>query len=71
MKYVSKNKKCFFRENWIKEIDYKNIPLLLKFVDYFGKIKKSYYTWTSRNMQKQLASAIKRARQMSLLCFVR
>lgn len=71
MKYVNKQKKCFFKENAIKKIDYKNIPLLLKFVDYFGKIKKSYYTWTSRGMQKQLASSVKKARQMALICYVR
>lgn len=71
MKYVNKDKRCYFKENEIKEIDYKNIPLLLKFVDYFWKIKKSYYTWTSWKMQKKLALAVKRARQMALISFVR
>lgn len=71
MKYVNASKKCYFKENWIRLIDYKNIPLLLKFVDYFWKIKKSYYMWTSRKMQSELAKSIKRARYMWLLSYVR
>lgn len=71
MKYVSKDVTCRFTPSKGKEIDYKNIPLLLEFVDYFGRIKKSYYKGTNRKYQLQLAKAIKRARHMGLLAFVR
>ncbi len=71
MKFVDSTKKCFFKSNWIKDIDYKNVPMLLKFVDYFWKIKKSYYTWTSIKMQSKLALAIKKARHMWLSAFTR
>lgn len=71
MKYVNSNKKCFFTSEWVKYIDYKNVPMLLDFVDYFGKIKKSYYTGTSRKKQAELSRAVKRARHMGLLAFAR
>lgn len=71
MKYVNDTKRCFFEANWIKNIDYKNISVLLKFVDYFWKIKKSYYSWTTRRNQAKLAKAIKRARHMALIQFTR
>lgn len=71
MKYVNNTKKCYFKENWIINIDYKNIPLLLNFVDYFWKIKKSYYNGNSRKMQSRLAQSVKRARHMGLIAFVR
>ncbi len=71
MKYVNKDKKCYFDQNSIKEIDYKNVTQLLKFVDYFWRLKKSYYTWTSRKMQQKLSQAVKRARLMALISFVR
>ena len=71
MKYVSSNKKDYFKEEWINHIDYKNTWLLLNFVDYFGRIKKSYYTWTTRKNQAKLSKAIKRARHMALLKFTR
>ncbi len=71
MKYVNNSKKCYFKTNWILDIDYKNIPILLNFIDYFWKIKKSYYNWTSRKMQARLAQSVKRARHMGLIAFVR
>jgi len=71
MKHVSSDKKCYFAEKWIQHIDYKNIPLLLKFVNYFWKIKKSYYSWVARKKQAELAKSVKKARHMALISFVR
>ncbi len=70
MKFVSPDLKCPFKGTK-DEINYKNTPLLLKFVDYFGKIKKSYYKGVSRKYQAKLANAIKKARHMGLLVFTR
>jgi small subunit ribosomal protein S18 len=52
-------------------IDFKNVKLLKQFVDRFGRIKPRYYTGTSLKYQKGLASAIKKARQMNLMPYVR
>lgn len=71
MKYVRPELKCPFKGTQGKEINYKNVPLLLEYVDYFGRIKKSYYKGVSRKYQAKLAKAIKQARHMGLLSFTR
>jgi len=53
------------------EIDYKNVELLKKYITKFGKIVPRYYSNVSLKNQKKLAKAIKRARMMALLPFVK
>lgn len=55
----------------IDYVDYKNIKLIKQFTDRFGRIKARYYTGTCLHHQKQLATAIKNARYMDLMPFVR
>jgi len=62
------NTKCPL--DWI-EIDYKNVELLSKYITKFGKIVPRYYSHVSLKNQKKLANAIKRARMMALLPFVK
>jgi small subunit ribosomal protein S18 len=62
---------CFFCQKNIKEIDYTNIELLKKYLTPLGKINSSRYTGTCAKHQRQLAKAIKRARNMGLLPFSR
>jgi small subunit ribosomal protein S18 len=45
--------------------------LLKKYITKFGKITPRYYTWVSLKNQKKLANAIKKARLMALLPFVK
>ncbi|PCI25725.1 30S ribosomal protein S18 [Candidatus Peregrinibacteria bacterium] len=71
MKYVSSDKTCPFKADNTVVIDYKNVPLLRRFVDYYGRIKKSYYKGTTRQNQSRLARSVKRARHMGLLSFTR
>ena len=52
-------------------IDYKNLPLLRQVVSYYGKIKPRHYTGLSARQQRQASTAIKKARIMGLLFFVR
>jgi len=54
-----------------ENIDYKNIELLQKYITKFGKIVPRYYSGVSLKNQKKLAKAIKRARMMALLPFVK
>ncbi len=53
------------------EIDYKNVELLSKYITKFGKIVPRYYSGVSLKNQKKLATAIKRARILALLPFVK
>ncbi len=64
-------KVCKLCKAKIDYIDYKNIKLLLGFVDRFGRIKSRRYTGTCLNHQKDLARAIKNARIMNLMPFVK
>lgn len=54
-----------------QNIDYKNVELLKKYITKFGKIVPRYYTGVSLKNQKKLAQAIKRARIMALIPFVK
>ncbi|PKL36587.1 30S ribosomal protein S18 [Candidatus Peregrinibacteria bacterium HGW-Peregrinibacteria-1] len=65
------NRRCFFKENNINYIDYKNVPLLKKFITKYNKITPKYYSGTSLKYQKMLAKAIKNARYMGLIPFTK
>ncbi|MGW2258920.1 30S ribosomal protein S18 [Streptomyces sp. NPDC004749] len=51
----------------ITYIDYKNTDLLRKFISDRGKIRSRRVTRVSARQQRQLARAIKNAREMGLL----
>lgn len=65
-----KRKRCPFTASGIQNIDYKDIDTLNRFITERGKILPRRITGVSAWHQKQLASAIKRARHMALLPFV-
>lgn len=58
---------CRFTAEGIKEIDYKDLDLLRQYVTETGKIVPSRITGTSARYQRQLATAVKRARYLALL----
>lgn len=65
-----KRKRCPFSASGVKEIDYKDIDTLSKFITERGKILPRRITGVSAFHQRLLSSAIKRARHMALLPFV-
>lgn len=65
-----RKKRCPFTASGVKEIDYKDIDTLLKFITDRGKILPRRITGVSAYHQKRLTAAIKRARHMALLPFV-
>ena len=67
---AKRKKVCYFTSHGIKNIDYKDIELLKKFVSERGKILPRRVTGTSAKYQRKLTIAIKRARTMALLPFV-
>ncbi|MCE2423717.1 MAG: 30S ribosomal protein S18 [Pseudomonadales bacterium] len=58
---------CRFTAEGIKEIDYKDLDLLKQYITETGKIVPSRITGTSAKYQRQLATAVKRARYLALL----
>lgn len=67
---VRKRKRCPFSAAGIREIDYKDINTLTKFITERGKILPRRITGVSAYHQKKLTTAIKHARHMALLPFV-
>lgn len=63
-------KQCFFTQNNIKHIDYKDIDILKKFINPHGRVMARKRTGVCSKSQRDLALAIKRARFMGLLPFV-
>ena len=66
-RYSRSRKYCRFTAEGIKEIDYKDLNLLKAYVTETGKIVPSRITGTKANYQRQLATAVKRARYLALL----
>ncbi len=66
-----RKKVCYFTENKIKTIDYKDVDLLKRFISDRGKILPKRVTGTKAPYQRQLGVAIKRARHMALLPYVK
>ncbi len=62
---------CFFCSQNMKEIDYKETDLLKRFVSSQAKIIDPRHTSVCAKHQRKLSTAIKRARYMALLPFVR
>jgi small subunit ribosomal protein S18 len=63
-------RKCYFTENNIKYIDFKDVDLLKKFLNPHGRIITRKKTGVTAHNQRNLATAVKRARFMGLLPFV-
>ncbi|MEO7065831.1 MAG: 30S ribosomal protein S18 [Rhodanobacter sp.] len=66
-KFFRRRKFCRFTAEDVKEIDYKDLNTLRQYVSENGKIVPSRITGTKARYQRQLATAVKRARFLSLL----
>ena len=66
-RFFRRRKYCRFTAEGITEIDYKDVNLLKQYVSESGKIVPSRITGTSAKYQRQLSTAIKRARFLALL----
>ena len=66
-RYFRRRKYCRFTAEGITEIDYKDLATLKNYVSDSGKIVPSRITGTKAKYQRQLATAVKRARFLALL----
>ena len=65
-----RKKVCIFCEDKIAYIDYKDSAKLRKFISERGKILPRRISGTCAKHQRELNTAIKRARQVALLPFI-
>ena len=66
-RYFRRRRYCRFTAENITDIDYKDLNLLKAYVSETGNIVPSRITGTKAKYQRQLSTAIKRARYLSLL----
>ena len=66
-RFFRRRKCCRFTAEDVKEIDYKDLNTLKAYVSETGKIVPSRITGTKAKYQRQLSTAIKRARFLALL----
>jgi small subunit ribosomal protein S18 len=68
-RFFRRKKYCRFTAEGIAEVDYKDLDTLKGFITETGKIVPSRITGTKANYQRQLATAIKRARFLALMAY--
>lgn len=66
-RFFRRRKFCRFTAEGVKEIDYKDLDTLKAYITETGKIVPSRITGTRAKYQRQLSTAIKRARYIALL----
>ena len=64
-----KRKFCQFCKERVDHVDYKDVTVLRKFVSERGKIRARRVTGTCVQHQRDVAAAVKNAREMALLAY--
>jgi small subunit ribosomal protein S18 len=65
-----RRKSCPFCKDKVDIVDYKDLAALRRVISDKGKIRSSRVTGACRRHQSQLATAVKRAREVGLLPYV-
>lgn len=68
--FPPKRKFCRFCQRNVKDIEYKNVDILKKYILERGKISPRRITGTCSFHQRKLSTAIKRARILALLPYL-
>tara|TARA_R110002096_G_scaffold416576_1_gene619163 strand:- start:29800 stop:30072 length:273 start_codon:yes stop_codon:yes gene_type:complete len=68
--FFRRRKTCPFSGSHAQTIDYKDVRMLSRYVSERGKIVPSRITAVSAKKQRELAKAIKRARNLALISYV-
>ncbi len=66
-RFSRRRKFCRFTAEKIEEVDYKDVDLLKDFITETGKVMPARITGTKAGYQRQLSTAVKRARFLALL----
>ena len=66
----ARRKSCQFCKAKLDDVDYKDINVLRRYISEKGKIRSRRITGACRRHQNQIATAVKRAREVALLPYV-
>ena len=75
MAYIQKqstfprNRKCLICKAKIQDVDYKDVNTLSRYLDRWNKIESAYRNGNCARHQRQMTTALKRARFLALLPF--
>lgn len=69
--FFRKKRVCPLAKTPIEEVNYKNIPLLNRFVSERGRILPNRITYLSTKNQRKIKGEIKKARILALMPFVK
>ena len=70
MRRFSRRRVCPLSVDGAPEVDYKDLPLLQRYISERGKIIPARLSGVSRKKQRELAAAVKRARYLALLPYI-
>ena len=65
-----RRKPCPYCRDKVDQVDYKDVVTLRKFISDRGKIRSRRISGACRRHQNQIATAVKRARELALLPYV-
>ncbi len=65
-----RRKPCPYCRDKVDQVDYKDVTTLRKFISDRGKIRSRRISGACRRHQNQIATAVKRARELALLPYV-
>jgi len=65
------DKHCYFCVNQIENVDWKDVQTLQRFMSHYNRIVPARRTGLCAKHQRKVSRAIKRAREMGLMPFVR
>ncbi len=65
-----RRKPCPYCKEKVEQVDYKDTASLRRFISERGKIRSRRITGACRRHQSQIATAVKRARELALLPYV-
>lgn len=66
-RYLRRKRYCAFTVKGVKHIDYKDVDVLKSYIAETGKIIASRNSGVKARYQRQLSTAVKRARYLALL----
>ena len=67
---AGRRKSCPYCKDKVEQVDYKDTASLRRFISERGKIRSQRLTGACRRHQSQIATAVKRAREIALLPYV-
>ena len=71
MSKTQTDKHCYFCVNQIENVDWKDVQTLQRFMSHYNRIVPARRTGLCAKHQRKVSRAIKRAREMGLMPFVR